>query len=85
MKQAILRRYPDQIPNVPLDHIDPAVQQARTSAAATWKVRVWLPDGLVAVEHEKDWTIALLSADTVEWMDGDLKVLVDIDDATPVR
>lgn len=85
MKQAILRRYPDQIPNMPLDHIDSAVQQTRASVAATWKVRVWLPDGLVAVENAKDWTIALLSADTVEWMDGDLKVLVEVDDVIPLR
>jgi hypothetical protein len=57
-----------------------AAQEARESAIiAEWKVRVWLPDGMLPVQSQKDWTIALLSADTVEWMDGDLKVLVDVD------
>jgi hypothetical protein len=38
-----------------------------------------LPDGLWAVQSEKDWAIALLSADTVDWMDGEMKVLVEVD------
>lgn len=84
MKQAVLRRYSDQIPNLPFDNIDPAVQQTR-NPAASWNVKVWLPHGLVTVENDKDWTAALLSTGTVEWMDGDLKVLVDIDDANTQR
>lgn len=70
----ILRRYP-----VLSEMGDSnASQQARDPAAA-WKLKAWLPDGLVPVQSEKDWTIALLSADTVDWMDGEMKVLVEID------
>lgn len=45
-----------------------------------WKVKVWLPDGLLPVQNQKDWTIALLSTDAIDWMDGELKVLVEIDE-----
>lgn len=59
---------------------NPAAQEARESAAlASWKLKVWLPDGLVPVANQKDWTIAVLSADTVDWMDGDLKVLIEVE------
>ncbi|KAJ5660334.1 hypothetical protein N7507_006785 [Penicillium longicatenatum] len=82
-KQAILRRYLGQIPGLPFlqgqDNDDSVDQQARNAALAAWKVKVWLPDGLIPVDNDKDWTFALLSADTVDWMDGNLKVLVDID------
>jgi hypothetical protein len=85
VKQAILRRYPGQIPGLPAfqdaGHTNPAAHEARESAAtAGWKVKVWLPDGLTYVHNQKDWTIAVLSADAVDWMDEELKVLVEIDD-----
>ncbi|CAG8028045.1 unnamed protein product [Penicillium salamii] len=80
LKQAILRRYPGQLPGLFPQEGNAAAQEARESAAlASWKVKVWLPDGLIPVVNQKDWTIALLSADTVDWMDGDLKVLVETD------
>ncbi|KAJ5114529.1 hypothetical protein NUU61_000288 [Penicillium alfredii] len=87
VKQAILRRFPGQIPGLPFvpdsENLDPAAQEARESvAAAEWRVKVWLPDGLITVQNQKDWTIALLSAETVDWMDGDLKVLVEVDGAS---
>lgn len=75
VKQFILRRYPALSG---LGDGDANSQQARDSAA-TWKFKVWLPDGLVPVQNEKDWAIALLSADTVDWMDGEMKVLVEIE------
>jgi hypothetical protein len=34
---------------------------------------------LAAVQNDGDWTMALLSAGNVDWMDGDLKVLVDLE------
>ena len=43
-----------------------------------WKVKVWLPDGLLPVQNQKDWAIAVLTADAVDWMDGELKVLVEV-------
>ncbi|KAJ6085132.1 hypothetical protein N7499_004761 [Penicillium canescens] len=61
-------------------NMNAAAQEARESAVvAEWRVKVWLPDGMLVVQSQKDWTIALLSADTVDWMDGDLKVLVEVD------
>lgn len=75
VKQFILRNYPALSG---LSDNDPNTQQARDAAAA-WKLKAWLPDGLVTVQSEKDWAIALLSADTVDWMDGEIKVLVEVD------
>ena len=42
---------------------------------ATFKV--WLPDGLVRVEDDGQWMVALLSAETVEWMGGQIRVLLE--------
>jgi hypothetical protein len=81
IKDSVLRRYHGQIPGLPLvqgsDSID---QQIRDSAAASsWKVKALVPDGLITIQTEKDWAFALLSADTVDWMDGDLKILVELE------
>ncbi|KAJ5591817.1 uncharacterized protein N7459_002186 [Penicillium hispanicum] len=76
IKQYILRRYPGQIPGVPPLQSPDLVD---LSAAASWRIKVWLPNGLMAVQGEKDWGVALLSAHTVDWMDGDLKVLVEVE------
>lgn len=43
-----------------------------------WKIQVWLPEGLITTENDGDWTIAQLSAGTIDWMDSDLRVIVDI-------
>ena len=45
------------------------------------KVKAWLPDGLFPIQSEKDWVLALLSADTVDWMDGEVKLLIEVDGA----
>ncbi|KAG0154698.1 hypothetical protein PDIDSM_266 [Penicillium digitatum] len=81
-ESAILRRYPGQIPGIPVfQGTNAATHEARESAVVEgWKVKVWLPDGLVPVRNQKDWTIAVLSADAVDWMDGELRVLVEIDE-----
>ncbi|KAJ5291075.1 hypothetical protein N7478_000326 [Penicillium angulare] len=83
MKQSIIRRYPTQIPGLNFladtENLDSVAQQTRDAVTATWKVTAWLPDGLIPIHSEKEWTFALLSAETVDWMDGELKVLVDID------
>jgi hypothetical protein len=41
-------------------------------------VKVWLPDGLVRVRDDGEWMVALLSAELVEWMDKEVKILVEI-------
>ncbi|KAJ5085724.1 hypothetical protein N7532_010495 [Penicillium argentinense] len=74
LKQIVMRRFPELIGS---DNFEPSSQQAR-DVAAQWKTRVLLPDGLVEIQNDKDWTVALLSADSTEWMDGDLKVLIDL-------
>lgn len=76
VKQTILRRYPNQIPGVPpLQN----VELIDLSVAASWRVKVWLPNGVMTVQGEKDWGVALLSAHTVDWMDGILTVMVEVE------
>lgn len=41
-------------------------------------VKVWLPDGLVTVAEDGEWMVALLSAGVVDWMDGEVRVLVEV-------
>lgn len=44
------------------------------------KVKVHLADGLVKIDSDGEWTVSLLSAGEVEWMAGEVKVVVAIDD-----
>jgi hypothetical protein len=78
VKQLVCRRFAGQIPGVPLD-ADLGPSSGTWRSTAGWKFRVWLPDGLAPVQNDGEWTISLLSAGTVDWMDGDLRVLVDIE------
>jgi len=41
-------------------------------------VKVWLTDGLVTVVEDGEWMVALLSAGVVDWMDGQVRVLVEV-------
>ena len=41
-------------------------------------VKVWVPDGLVTIETEDEWERTFWSATRVDWMDGVLKVLVEM-------
>lgn len=38
---------------------------------------MFVPDGITSVHSDGEWTIALLSAATVDWMDSNLKVLIE--------
>lgn len=51
-----------------------------TSTADIYRapVKVWMSDGLVQVKNDGEWMVALLSAGTVEWMDGEVRVLVEV-------
>ena len=69
LKQTIANRFSDRLSNV--------VPESRSQSA--WKVKVFVPDGLSSVGSDGEWTIALLSAATVDWMDNELKVVVDVD------
>ncbi|PGH03397.1 hypothetical protein GX51_04128 [Blastomyces parvus] len=56
-------------------------QQAQQAAAAlveepTLPVKVWLEEGLVDVQTDAEWMVALGKVSTVDWMDGELRVLI---------
>ena len=78
LKQLITRRFPGQLPGIPSESaLDPNAGNWNTSVH--WKFKVFLPEGLTPVHNDGEWTIALLSAGNVDWMDGDLKVLVELE------
>ncbi|KAL4765155.1 uncharacterized protein BDW70DRAFT_83175 [Aspergillus foveolatus] len=77
VRQLVARKFAGELPGVPSDlNSDPNAGNASIS----WKFKVWLPEGLVLVENDGDWTLALLAAEKVDWLDGELKVLVEIED-----
>ncbi|WEW58435.1 hypothetical protein PRK78_003903 [Emydomyces testavorans] len=41
------------------------------------RVRAWLKDGLAPVRNDEEWTAALMAAHTVEWMDEELRIVID--------
>ena len=41
------------------------------------RVRVWTDDGLVSVNNDTEWMAALITASEIEWMDQELRVIVD--------
>jgi hypothetical protein len=41
-------------------------------------VKVWMADGVLKVENDGEWMVALLTVGTVEWMDGEVKVLIEL-------
>lgn len=47
-----------------------------------WRIQVWLPEGVVPMDNDNDWAIAQLSAGTIDWMDNDLRVIVDLDEVS---
>ena len=49
---------------------------------ASAEVRVLLAGGLVRVARDGEWVVALLEAQGCEWMDGEVKVVVLVDEAT---
>ena len=78
LRMRITRHYGGQLPPA----FNPSTWDSETKSwrtPAEWKFRVWLPDGLAPVQNDGEWTIALLSAGTVDWMDGGLRVLVEVE------
>lgn len=39
-------------------------------------IKAWTQDGLVDIETDADWLVALLTAEGTEWMDGEVRILV---------
>lgn len=75
LRQFISRRYAGQLPVSGFD-------ETGAPDTSRWKIQVWLPEGLVPVQNDGEWTIAQLSAGTVDWMDGDLRVVVDVGESS---
>ncbi|KAJ9662078.1 hypothetical protein H2198_001620 [Neophaeococcomyces mojaviensis] len=46
--------------------------------AQTVVVKTWLPHGLVPVKEDGEWVVSHLTAGMHEWMDGQLKVIVEV-------
>lgn len=71
---------PDAAPN--LESLRLQIK-TRTKATTVRKidqasVKVWLADGLLQIKDDGQWMVALLSAGTMEWMDGEVRVLVEV-------
>ncbi|PYH72304.1 uncharacterized protein BO88DRAFT_423131 [Aspergillus vadensis CBS 113365] len=73
LKQLISRKFAGQLPGLSSETNMDWVSQLN------WKFKVWLPDGLAPVQNDNEWAMALVSASNVDWMDGDLRVLVELD------
>ncbi|RDW81716.1 uncharacterized protein DSM5745_05273 [Aspergillus mulundensis] len=77
VRQLLARKFAGELPRFPSElDSDPNAW----NASMGWRFRVWLPNGLNLVENDSDWTLALISAEKVDWLDGELKVLVEIED-----
>jgi hypothetical protein len=55
----------------------PTLEEKGLSSLPEATLKVWLPDGLVTVKDDGQWMVALLSADAVEWMGGQIRVLLE--------
>ena len=53
------------------------LQEKRVRSLSGAPFKIWLPDGLIRVEDDGQWMVALLSVDTVEWMGGQIRVLLE--------
>ncbi|KAF3482068.1 uncharacterized protein GIQ15_04827 [Arthroderma uncinatum] len=51
--------------------------QTNNQAPQTMRVRAWLDDGLQPILNDTQWLAALVMASEIEWMDDELKVIVD--------
>ncbi|KAL2802604.1 hypothetical protein BJX63DRAFT_425944 [Aspergillus granulosus] len=77
-RQLLCRRYAGEIPGILAEPNSDASAEA-WDASLGWRFKVWLPEGLISIENDGDWTLSLLAAEKVDWMDRELKVLVEIE------
>lgn len=73
LKHVVARRFGDQLPA----QLSEPKHDGAMHSSIGWKVKVFVPDGITSVHSDGEWTIALLSAATVDWMDSNLKVLIE--------
>ena len=81
LRSKIEEHYGERLPAV-LGSSGRGQNHQRSDAGMDFMVKVWLPDGLVRVVDDGQWMVALLSAEMVEWMDKEVKVLVEVSDDT---
>lgn len=74
-RQLVARRFAGQLPDILANSYDEATGAWDPS---TWRFKVWLPEGLVLVQDDGEWTIAQLSTSSIDWMDGDLRVVLEV-------
>ncbi|CEL08334.1 hypothetical protein ASPCAL11485 [Aspergillus calidoustus] len=76
-RQLLCRRYAGELPGISADP-NTDTSTGTWDASAGWRFQVWLPEGLISIENDSDWTLSLLAAEKVDWMDSEMKVLVEI-------
>lgn len=54
------------------------LEQGHSAGPDPWRISVLLPSGLTSVQNDGEWMVALMSARAVDWLDGELKVVVEI-------
>ena len=54
------------------------VEHGNTTSFDPWRISILLPDGLTSVQSDSEWMVALLRARAIDWLDGELKVVVQI-------
>lgn len=74
-RQLVSRRFAGQLPDILATSYD---ESSGVWDPSAWKFKVWLPDGLVHVQDDGEWTIAQISASSTDWMDGDLRVVLEV-------
>ncbi|EAS36811.1 uncharacterized protein CIMG_02165 [Coccidioides immitis RS] len=42
-----------------------------------FRINAWLKNGLVPIGNDEEWMAALMAAHMVDWMDGELRIIVD--------
>lgn len=53
-----------------------SIEQGYSSGPNPMRISVLLPGGLTPVQSDGEWMVALMSARAVDWLDGELKVIV---------
>lgn len=59
-----------------------AIQDRYKDFVEPLSVKAWLPSGLKEIKDDSEWTLALITSATTEWMDRQLKVIVLLPVAT---
>ncbi|SLM34446.1 hypothetical protein LPUS_03201 [Lasallia pustulata] len=54
------------------------LEQGHTAGPDPLRISVLLPGGLTPVQSDGEWMVALTSAKAVDWLDGELKVVVEV-------